>query len=83
MTLKKKDLIELKKGGSKAIDQKLSELRKNLGTFVLEAKRGQAKNPKQGKIIRRSIAQLLTLSHELSQLPPSTSPAKSKGNKRK
>ena len=61
MKLKKNDLIELKKSGTKAIDKRLAELRLALEEANLKLKRRELSNLHSASIIRRSIAQLKTI----------------------
>lgn len=65
MTLNKKDLLELAGSGKKAITAKLDELRLELASTALKASRGEVKNTRAVKTIRRSIAQLKTISTQL------------------
>lgn len=66
MKLKKNDLLELKKGGAKAIDSKLAELAKSLAEAKLELSQGKLKNLALPRTLRRAIAQLITVRHELT-----------------
>lgn len=60
MKLKKNDLIELKKGGVKAVHAKIIELKAAIGSQTLE-KKGST------KIAKRSLSQLLTIIKDISK----------------
>lgn len=61
MRMKKNEIQELVGLGEKAISAKITELQKDLDKFVLEFKRGQVKNVREGKNLRQTIAKLKTL----------------------
>jgi ribosomal protein L29 len=63
--LKINDLRELKKAGLKALEDKIQALQIELGRFDLDRVRGQSKNLKAGKTLRRGLAQLKTIKSEL------------------
>ncbi len=65
MTLKKSELLELQKSGKDAIIAKLDELRLELNSTTLKATRGEIKNVRTAKFIRRTIAQLKTIMTQL------------------
>jgi len=65
MTFNKSELLELQKSGKDAIIAKLDELRLELNATTLKATRGEIKNVRTAKLIRRTIAQLKTIMTQL------------------
>lgn len=58
--MKKQALLEIIKKGNAAIASQVAQYQNQLQTMQLEASRGELKNRRAGKTIRRSIARLLT-----------------------
>lgn len=58
--MKKHAIADIIKKGNSAITSEIQGLKKQLQTMQLEAARGELKNRRAGKIIRRTIARLLT-----------------------
>ena len=61
MKLKKNEIKEIVKLGEKSISGKIAEAEKELAKFYLESKRGKVKNLREGKMTRRVIAVLKTM----------------------
>lgn len=67
MKLRKNDYIELRKGGVKAIDAKLVELREdNAKTLMLKMK-NELKNLREFGVTRTAVAKLKTIRAELKE----------------
>lgn len=58
--MKKHALADIIKKGNSAITAQITELKQQLQTTKLTAARGELKNRRAGKLIRRSLARLLT-----------------------
>lgn len=61
--MKKSDLATIIKKGSAAIATQVADLKQQLQTLKLESARGEQKNLRLGKMLRRDIARLKTTSH--------------------
>ncbi len=70
MIFNKSELLELQKSGKDAIIAKLDELRLELNSTTLKATRGEIKNVRTAKLIRRTIAQLKTIMTQLNNQVP-------------
>ncbi len=68
MKLKKNDLLELRKGGKEALSGKLLELKLEYAKGVSSKLHNELKNLKQLNIIRRGIAQIKTIAHEIKEI---------------
>ena len=60
MKLRKNDLQELVKGGTKSLETKLKEAKLELSGEVLKFKRGEVKNLRSMKTTRLAIAKVMT-----------------------
>ena len=62
--MKKNDLIELRKLDIASLQKKVSELKKKLVITKLKIKKGELKNVRAAKNLRRDIAVILTIIRE-------------------
>lgn len=58
--MKRNDLINIIKKGNKAMEVHIAELKQQLQTLKLETARGEQKNLRLGKMLKRDIARLKT-----------------------
>lgn len=58
--MKKHALTDIIKKGNSAITAQITELKQQLQKLKLESSRSEQKNRRAGKILRRSLARLLT-----------------------
>ncbi len=65
MKLRKNDLLELRKGGVKAIDAKLKELAVDYAKSAMQKMKNELKNPREMAVTRLSVAKLKTIRTEL------------------
>ena len=65
--MKKQAINEIIKKGNVAITAAVVQLKQQLQKSKLEASRSEQKNPRESRLIRRSIARLLT-AHTLNNL---------------
>lgn len=63
--MKKTQLTEIIKGGKTAIAKTVASLKSELLSTKLKGARGEVKNIRQSKIMRRDIARLLTAKESL------------------
>jgi ribosomal protein L29 len=63
--LRKNDYQELRKGGLKAMDAKLVELKSDLEKTLMLKMKNELKNLKEGKITKIAIAKINTMKAEL------------------
>ncbi len=66
--MKKTQIQEIIKAGSTKILAEIATLRLKLSTLRLAAARGEVKNIREGKTIRRTIARLLTAQQQLIEV---------------
>ena len=59
-------LKEIKALGVSELRQRESELRKELFTLRIQKQIGQLENPVRSRTVRRELARVLTVAHELS-----------------
>ncbi len=62
--MKKRDLEDLRAQQIEELRKKLTDSRKKLGETVVNASSGKEKNSREARIMRRDIAQILTIISE-------------------
>ena len=67
MKLKKNDLIELRKGGKDVLVAKILELKLEYAKSMSKKLHNELKNLRELGIMRRAIAQLKTIAHEIKE----------------
>ena len=66
--MKRTDIAELRKMDIKTLKSKLENLQKEFVLAKLKAKRGELKNVRKAKMIRKDIARIKTIIRELKEI---------------
>jgi len=62
--MKKKDLEDLRKSDVATLEKEVEKRRLERSKLVLELRSGKKKNPKKTRVLKREIAQILTVIRE-------------------